>query len=168
MKTIISPAIVPPDAAEVIQAYGDEIRVHLGGKHTGGQYTMFTDTAPPGGGPPPHFHVKEDEWFHVLEGRASFLIENRWREMPVGSSVFAPCNSLHTFKNIGDAPLKQLVHTAPSGIEQFFKKSEPEFQKGGAPDMKRLLEIGAEQGIYFPTIETLRWRNKVRPPCRRR
>jgi len=152
--TNLLPAIVPPDTAEFIRAYGDEIRVHLGGKHTGNQYTMFSDTTPPGGGSPPHFHVKEDEWFHVLEGRASFLIENRWREVPVGSSVFAPCHSLHTFKNVGETPLKQLVHTSPSGIEQFFKKSEAEFQKGNGPDTKHLLAIGAEHGMYFPTIET--------------
>lgn len=154
MKTNISPAIVPSSAAEVIRAYGDEICVHLGGKHTGGQYTMFTDTTPPGGGPPPHFHVQEDEWWFVLEGRPSFLVEGRWREVPVGSSVFAPRHALHTFKNIGDRPLKMLVHTAPSGVETFFKKSEAEFQKGGAPDMKRILEIGAEHGVYFPTIAT--------------
>jgi quercetin dioxygenase-like cupin family protein len=153
VKTNLLPAIVPPDAAEVIHAYGDEIRVHLGGKHTAGQCTMFSDTTPPGGGPPPHFHVKEDEWWFVVEGRPSFLIDGRWREVPVGSCVFAPRNSLHTFKNAGDAPLRMVVHISPSGFESFFKKSEAEFQKGGAPDMKRLLEIGAEHGIYFPNIE---------------
>jgi quercetin dioxygenase-like cupin family protein len=154
VKTNISPAIVPANVAEVIRAYGDEIRVHLGGKHTGGQYTMFTDTTPPGGGPPPHFHVEEDEWWFVLEGRPSFLIEGRWREVPMGSNVFAPRNSMHTFKNVGDAPLKMLVHTTPAGFETFFKQSEVEFQKGGTLNMKRILEIGAEHGIYFPTIET--------------
>lgn len=154
MKTNLSSAIVSSDAAEVIRAYGDEIRVHLAGKHTGGQYTMFTDTTPPGSGPPPHFHALEDEWFYVLEGRPSFLFEGRWREAPVGSSVFAPRHSLHAFKNAGDVPLRLLIHTAPSGFETFFKKSEAEFQKGGAPDMKRLLAIGAEHGIHFPTIET--------------
>ncbi len=154
MKTNLSSAIVSSDAAEVIRAYGDEIQVHLAGKHTGGQYTMFTDTTPPGSGPPPHFHALEDELFYVLEGRPSFLVEGRWREAPVGSSVFAPRHSLHAFKNAGDVPLRMLIHTAPSGFETFFKKSEAEFQKGGAPDMKRLLAIGAEHGIYFPTIET--------------
>lgn len=152
MKTNVVSVVVPPNAAEVIRAYGDEIRVHFGGKYTGGQYTMFTDTTPPGGGPPPHFHVQEDEWWFVLEGRSSFLIEGRWREVPVGSSIFAPRNSQHAFKNVGDTPLKQLIHTSPSGFETFFKKSEAEFQNGGAPDMKRILEIGAEHGIYFPTI----------------
>jgi len=152
VKTDTCPAIVPSGAAEIIRAYGNEICVHLGGKHTGGQYTMFTDTTPPGGGPPPHFHVQEDEWWFVLEGRPSFLIGGRWREVPVGSSVFAPRDSLHTYKNVGDTPLRMLVNTAPSGFETFFKKSEAEFQTGGAPDMKRVREIGAEHGIFFPTI----------------
>ncbi len=154
MKTNLLPAIVPPEAVDFIRAYGDDIGVHLNGKHTGGQYTMFTDTTPPDGGPPPHFHTQDDEWFFILEGRASFLVEGRWREVPVGSSVFAPRNSLHTFRNAGEVPLKQLTHTSPSGIELFFKKSEAEFQKADKPDMKRLLEIGAEHGIYFPDIAT--------------
>jgi len=154
VKANILPVTVPAESTEVIRAYGDEIRVRLAGQHTGGQYTMFTDTTPPGGGPPPHFHVEEDEWFFVLEGTSSFLVEGRWREVAVGGSVFAPRNCLHTFKNDGPTPLKQLIHTSPAGIETFFKKSEAEFKKGDAPDMKRLLKIGAEHGIYFPTLAT--------------
>lgn len=154
MKTNNSPTLVPSNLADVICAYGDEIRIHLGGKETAGQYTMFTDTTPPGGGPPPHFHTEQDEWFFVLEGRPAFLIEGRWREVAAGGSVFAPRNSLHSFKNAGEKPLKQLIHASPAGMETFFKKSEVEFQKGGAPDMKRIREIGTEHGIYFPTIAT--------------
>jgi uncharacterized cupin superfamily protein len=28
---------------------------------------------PPGGGPGPHYHEREDEWFYIIEGRVSFL-----------------------------------------------------------------------------------------------
>ncbi len=155
MKKIMSgpvTTIVSADAAEVVRAYGNEVRFRLTGSQTGGQFTMFTDTTPPGGGPPPHFHVLEDEWWFIVEGRAEFFMEGQWQPVAAGGAVFAARHSFHTFKNTGDTSLKTVVHLLPSGFETFFRKSQAEFQKGGAPDMKRIREIGAEHGIYLPTI----------------
>jgi len=140
---------IPPDEARVIRAFGDEIHVHLGGTQTGGAFTMFTDFTPPGGGPPPHWHEREDEWFLVLEGRMHFLLEGEWREVAPGTAVFAPRGSVHTFQNIGDTTSKMLIHTSPSGFEDFFAAAEVEFAKPGGPDMARAVEIAAEYGIRF-------------------
>jgi mannose-6-phosphate isomerase-like protein (cupin superfamily) len=118
---IPSPFIVPPSGGKVLNAFGDEITVHLGAAETGGKYTMFTDVTPPGGGPPPHYHLNEDEWFFVLEGRAEFFMDNVWTEVPVGSTVFMPRGVAHAFRNPGDKPLRQLTQMAPSGFEVFFR-----------------------------------------------
>lgn len=152
MGTNLIPIIIPPDQAEAVTAFGDEVRFHLGRQHHGNAVTMFSDLTPPGGGPPPHFHVAEDEWWYILEGEAEFFDGAQWIPVGVGGSVFMPRHSLHTFRNAGRQPLKHLIHTAPAGFENFFKKSAAEFQKGGPPDMPRILEIGAESGIYFPTL----------------
>ena len=148
----MKPIFIESSQAPVIRAYGDELHVHLDGTQTGGAFTMVTDITPPGGGPPPHFHRHEDEWFYVLEGQAGFFDGETWTEVRPGGAVFMPKHSLHTFQNAGDTPLKQIVHTTPSGMETFFRKSAAEFQDGKAPDMPRILEIGAEHGIHFPTI----------------
>jgi quercetin dioxygenase-like cupin family protein len=142
-------AISVTGTCKVIRAFGDEITVHLGGKETGGKFTMFTDVTPPGGGPPPHYHTMEDEWFHVLEGRAAFFKDGQWTEVPAGTSVFMPKGTVHAFKNVGSTPLKQLIHTSPSGFETFFARCEAEFTTPGAPDMSRLSVIAAEHGIHF-------------------
>ena len=113
---------------------------------------MFTDITPPGGGPPPHYHVHDDEWFHVLEGRAAFFKDGEWTEVPPGTSVFIPKGTVHAFKNVGEAPLKQLITISPSGFETFFARSAEEFAKEGGPDMKRLTEIAGEHGIMFPEL----------------
>lgn len=123
--------------------------VHLSGIDTGGRYTMFTDITPPGGGPPPHYHLNEDEWFYVLEGRAEFFRDNAWVEVPVGTAVFMPKGVVHSFRNAGTTPLKQLIQTSPSGFEIFFSRCAEEFAKPGGPDMQRILEISAEHGIHF-------------------
>lgn len=57
----LSTRVVPPSGGKVVRAFGDEITIHLGGAETGGKYSMFTAVAPPGGGPPLHYHANEDE-----------------------------------------------------------------------------------------------------------
>jgi mannose-6-phosphate isomerase-like protein (cupin superfamily) len=144
-----STVIVPPLGGRVLKAFGDEITVHLGGAETGGKYTVFTDVTPPGGGPPPHYHLNEDEWFLVLEGRGEFFKENAWSEVPAGTVVFTPKGVVHTFRNCGETPLRMLVQAAPSGFEVFFARCAEEFSKPGPPDMPRIMAIAAEHGIHF-------------------
>jgi quercetin dioxygenase-like cupin family protein len=141
--------VVLPGSGKVIRAFGDEVTVHLGTQETGGKFTMFTDVTPPGGGPPPHYHANEDEWFFPLEGRIEFYREGAWTEVPLGTVVFLPRGTVHAFRNPGQKPLRMLVHTAPSGFETFFSRCAEEFAKPGPPDMKRIVEISAEHGIFF-------------------
>jgi quercetin dioxygenase-like cupin family protein len=152
MKTEAPPLIVPAGTSRIIRAFGDELHLHLGGAETGGRFAMFTVVTQPGGGPPPHIHRDEDEWFHVLEGRVEFFHEGAWTEVPAGSSIFMPRNSFHTFRNIGDVPLKQLIHTSPAGFEVFFQRCEEVFAKGGPPDMDTLIQIAGEHGLSFPSV----------------
>jgi len=85
----------------------------------------------------------------VLEGRAEFLKDDAWFEVPVGTAVFTPRGVVHSFRNAGDRPLRMLVHTAPSGFETFFARCAEEFAKPGPPDMNRLAQIAGEHGIHF-------------------
>jgi quercetin dioxygenase-like cupin family protein len=144
---ITQPIILAPGTGRKITAFGDEIIVHLDGTQTGGQFTMFTSFVPPGGGPPIHYHNNEDEWFFPLEGRVEFYKDNAWTEVAMGSVVFMPKGTIHTFRNPGDKPLKMLVHTRPSGFEVFFSKCAEVFAAGGAPDMQKIQMICKEHGI---------------------
>ncbi|OLD47523.1 MAG: hypothetical protein AUI63_03995 [Gemmatimonadetes bacterium 13_1_40CM_2_60_3] len=111
---------------------------------------MWTEITAPGGGPPQHHHVNEDEAFHALEGRVAFLSDGEWHEMGPGGAAYMPRGVVHTFKNVGDKPSRMLIMTVPSGIERFFARCAEEFAKpGGPPEMQRLFEIGAEHGIHF-------------------
>ncbi len=141
--------IVPPNTGKVLRAFGDEITLHLTGAETGGKYTLFTSVTPPGGGPPPHYHLNEDETFFVLEGRAEFLKDGAWAEVPVGTAVYTPRGVVHTFRNAGQTLLKMLLCTAPSGFETFFARCEQELSKPGPPNMPRVIQIAAEHGIHF-------------------
>jgi quercetin dioxygenase-like cupin family protein len=144
-----SPAVVRQDEGRVLHAFGQEVTILLDGERTGGKVTTFINVNQPGDGPPPHYHSTEDETFYVLEGRAAFLVHGEWREAGPGGSAFMPSGSVHTFKNVGNTPLRLLVTTAPSGFEKFFYRCHEEFAKPGGPDMSRVLQISEEHGIHF-------------------
>ena len=145
----LHPTIVPSGQNPAIHAFGEEVVFHLTGEQTGGAFTQWVETTPPGAGPPPHWHTNEDEWFFVLEGRVSFLTDGVWHEAGPGAAAFMPKNSVHAFKNVGDVPLRMLITTAPSGFETFFTRCATEFANPSGPDMPRIMEISAEHGIHF-------------------
>ncbi|MBE2180310.1 MAG: cupin domain-containing protein [Chthoniobacterales bacterium] len=140
---------VPAGEVRVFRAFGEEIHFHLTGAQTGGLLAQWLEITPPGGGPPPHYHTGEDEWFCVLEGKMSFLLDGVWREAEPGAGVFAPKNSIHAFKNTGDTPSRMLVAASPAGFEDFFERAAAEFARPDGPDMDRVTQIAADQGIHF-------------------
>jgi mannose-6-phosphate isomerase-like protein (cupin superfamily) len=145
-----SPAIVRQSEAQVLHAFGEEIMILLDGERsTAGKLTMWTEITPAGGGPPPHYHLNEDETSHVINGRVAFFLNEEWNEVGPGGSAFMPSSVVHTFKNVGDQPSRMLIATTPSGIGKFFARCAEEFAKSEKPDMSRLFEIGVEHGIHF-------------------
>jgi Cupin domain len=72
----------------VLHAFGEEVTILLDGELTSGTLTMWTEVTPPGGGPPPHYHLNEDEAFHVLEGRVAFFSGGEWHEVGPGAESF--------------------------------------------------------------------------------
>jgi uncharacterized cupin superfamily protein len=118
---------------------------------------MWTEITPPGGGPPPHYHVNEDETFHILEGRMAFLFDDEWYELGPGGAAYMPRGVVHTFKNVGDQSTRMLIITTPSGIEKFFARCAEEFAKPGGPDMSRIVQISAEARNSFRAVATALW-----------
>jgi mannose-6-phosphate isomerase-like protein (cupin superfamily) len=66
--------------------------------------TLMFDTRPPGGGPPPHLHSKEDELFLVVESRVSFFVQGVWTEVASGGAVYFPRGTAHYYRSIGATP----------------------------------------------------------------
>ncbi len=149
--TTAAPAtrIVPPSTGREFHIFGDRLTMLLTGQETGGRFTMFTAVVTPGGGPPPHVHTREEEWFFILEGKAEFLRDGQWLEAPVGTTVHTPAGVAHTFRNPGTTPLKMLVHAALSGFETFAARCHEVCARPGPPDMDRLLQIAREHGIQI-------------------
>lgn len=107
----LSPIVIPSGVGDVMHAFGEQVIVHLSGAQTGGKIALWTEITPPDAGPPPHYHLNEDEFFFVQEGKMAFLQDGQWEQVERGGVAFMPRKSVHTFKNVGDAPSKMLIAT---------------------------------------------------------
>ena len=68
------PTIRTPAEGRTIAVVGDVYRFLATGEDTNGKYAMWEAVVPPGGGPPPHVHSREEEGFYVLEGEIKLTV----------------------------------------------------------------------------------------------
>jgi len=76
-----SSLLVRANAGRTLHAFGHAVVILLDGKQAGGKFTAFLNMTPPGGGPGPHYQEHEDEWFYIIEGRVSFLMNGTWTDL---------------------------------------------------------------------------------------
>jgi quercetin dioxygenase-like cupin family protein len=105
------------------------------------------NVTPPGGGPGPHYHENEDEWFYIVEGKVSFLLNGTWTDMFPGDCVYAPRGSVHAFKNTTDQTIRVFINIAPSGLERFFAEAA-EWWATPERDVSRLAAIEAKYRTF--------------------
>ncbi len=111
---------VPSDSGAAYWGPGTVLTFVVTGKDTGGAFFMAEMTVPPGGGPPPHIHSREDESFRVLEGSLTVNVGGDTLVASAGDFAFLPRGTAHSFKNNGTTIVKALVLTTPAGLEDYF------------------------------------------------
>lgn len=113
-----------PETAPTFSVVHDVYRVLATASSTGAALGLIDAIVPPGGGPPPHTHTREDEFFYILEGEITFYIESPSAKMPIiaraGTFLFAPRNQKHRFRNETDRPARMLFGVLPGGFEGLF------------------------------------------------
>jgi mannose-6-phosphate isomerase-like protein (cupin superfamily) len=139
--------LVRGNEGRTLNAFGHAIVVLLDGKQTGEKFTAFVNISPPGGGPGPHYHEREDEWFYIVEGEVSFLMNGTWVDVFPGDCVYSPRGSVHAFKNKTDQPIRVFLNLAPAGFERFFAEVAEEWTQS-EPDMSRIKAISEKYGIH--------------------
>jgi quercetin dioxygenase-like cupin family protein len=134
-------------AIKSFAVFGETVEILTTGEMTGGFSATLTQISPPGGGPPPHLHQREDETFYVVEGEYEFLENGQWRAVAQGEAVFARRGSVHTFRNVGSAPGKMLIFCAPAGMETYLEAISTLSMPA---DVAQLLAIAERYGTSFP------------------
>ncbi len=137
-----------------ITVVGDVYRFLATGEDTNGTYAQWEAIVPPGGGPPPHVHSREEEGFYVLEGEITFQIGDQRVVAMAGMFANMPVGTPHSFKNETQRPARMLISVAPAGLEQMFLEvGVPAIQGAtSAPpptkaEIEKLLAVAPRYGV---------------------
>jgi quercetin dioxygenase-like cupin family protein len=119
---------------ERIWIVGDTMTLKATGESTGGSLVLLENLTAPGGGPPPHIHTREDEFWYVLDGTFEIRIGDQVHALGAGGFAYAPRGTVHNFRNTAQTPSRILVGFTPGGTEGFFRESgRPATDDGPAP-----------------------------------
>lgn len=151
------PATIRPAADGTrVAVVGDLYRYLATGDETGGAYAMIDATVPPGGGPPPHVHSREEESFFVLEGEITFRLDDQTIVAGPNTFLNMPIGSVHSFKNESGLPARMLITLAPAGLEKMFLEAgkvltspDDQPQPPTEQEIKKLLEVAPKYGVQI-------------------
>ena len=146
--------ITNPTEGRTIAVVGDVYRFLATGDNTHGTYAMWEAIVPPGGGPPPHVHSREEEGFYILEGEITILTGDKRIVATAGMFVNMPIGLPHSFKNESETPAKMLITVAPAGLEQMFFEVGVPLAEGSTSalpptqeEIEKLMKVAPKYGI---------------------
>ena len=122
MSTSMEPFAVQPGGGACLETpTRDTAYVLANTRNTRGSLTMLELVISAKNGPALHVHHREDEVWYVLEGQFRFKAGDEMFWVSEGGLAFGPRGTPHNFQNVGEAPGRLLVVTAPSGLERLFE-----------------------------------------------
>ena len=151
----MKPAVIrKTNEGRTIALVGDVYRFLATGEDTNSKYAQWEAIVPPGGGPPPHVHSREEEGFYVLEGEITLTIGDKCLVASAGMFANMPVGTPHSFKNESTRPAKMLISVAPAGLEQMFFEFGVPLPEGSTTalpptkeEIEKLLAIAPRYGI---------------------
>ena len=132
---------------------GTVMEVKVMGEQTGGLFSILEEIDPPEFAAPLHIHHKEDEYFYVLEGEATFTIGDQTISAKPGTFIFAPRDVAHMYKVEGTQPAKILSMLAPAGLEKLFIECSVPADDYVLPpddietDLEKLFGLASDYGV---------------------
>ncbi|GAC1410422.1 MAG: hypothetical protein NVSMB64_19540 [Candidatus Velthaea sp.] len=105
-------------------------------------------TLPPGGGPPPHIHTREDETYVVVRGDFRFWHGNHVVDARPGTVIYMPRNETHYFRNVGNTRGEAVLTIIPAGLERMFATMSDR-NLTIPKDLEEIKRLGSDYGITY-------------------
>lgn len=144
--TFLPAAALPPFALGQVPPPASTSKIHVveagqdrfGETHSRGFSTILFKVAPSDtggnlfviehahlvkGGPPLHLHIRQEEYFYVMEGEVLFQIGDSRKLLRAGDSILGPRGVPHTFSSVGETPGRMLITFAPAGKMEAFLRA---------------------------------------------
>ena len=147
-RTSPQAAIVKPEQALPLKAFGLDLKVLLTTESTAGAISVLMGWHKTGEGPPDHVHFSQEEVFFILEGTYELTVGGQTSTAGPGTIVFIPRNVVHRFKNVGETTACMLDWSLPGGQDHYFKAIS-ELAAGGGFSGDKVIEIGKEFDTEF-------------------
>ena len=150
---------LPAGEGERIWIVGDTMTLKATGESTSGTLVLLENLTIPGGGPPPHIHTREDEFWYVLDGTFEIRIGDQVHILGPGGFAYAPRGTVHNFRNTAETSSRVLVGFAPGGMEGFFRESgRSATDDGPAPpvdedEITRTITAAPKYGVEAVTFD---------------
>ena len=149
-----TPVVRTSAQGRTVAIVGDVYRFLATGEDTNGKYALWEAIVPPGGGPPPHVHSREEEGFYVLEGEITFTVDGERVVARAGTFANMPVGTPHCFKNESDRQARMLISVAPAGLEQMFFEVGVPLAQGATTaspptkdEIEKLLAVAPRYGV---------------------
>jgi quercetin dioxygenase-like cupin family protein len=143
--TELQATVRKPEEGERQNVLGDLQRFILTGAETGGALCLVEQQNEAGTGIPLHYHTREEETFHVVEGVVAFTVGDETILATAGTTVHVPRGIRHSFEVRERA--RVLLTLVPAGMEEMFR--ELGRLTPGPESMPQALAICERYGIFF-------------------
>ncbi len=124
--------------------FGELVEVHADGNN-GTTLSVIAQTCAPGGGPPPHMHLYEDEFFSPISGDFEMFNGETWTPL-TATGHFCERSKVHAFRNcgatVGSIRCIATAGSFPEYLEHISTLTLPQ-------DMQKLVDISDGYGISF-------------------
>jgi quercetin dioxygenase-like cupin family protein len=126
------------------------------GEESGGSMFALDCLVGPGGGPPPHRHLAENELSTITEGSISFTAGDETRSVSAGQSIFVPRGTRHLYRNEKTKPASMIAVYTPAGMEGWFREVCTPVDDPARPPppvteelIERMLEAGPRYNVEW-------------------
>ena len=135
---------------------GEEFSVKISSRDTNGAFTVLENFVPPMSGPPLHRHLRQDEWFYIVEGQFLFEADGKKIQAGPGETVFLRQGTRHTLQNVGVTAGRAVVTVVPGGLDLFFEELSATLPLSVQPDPAKLAGLFKKHGLELlgPPLST--------------
>lgn len=141
-----APFLVDASRARRVQAFGDEVLIHVSSSQTGGRFSIIEQRCPTNAWGWEHRHKYEDHYVQVVDGEMEFEVDGTFYNCCLGQSLFIPRMKWHRFRSVGESEATMLFFNLPGGIEEMFIAIERAEQIHGLSD-ETALSIAETFGV---------------------
>jgi mannose-6-phosphate isomerase-like protein (cupin superfamily) len=129
--------LLEPGEGPAVSLRGTEVRFKVRSDQADGA-SLQEWVAQPGFDTGVHVHQRLEETWYLLEGELEFRIDAETFRAGPGACVFVPPGVAHAFANRGQAPVRFLLVTSPSGHDRYFDELAGILAVDGPPDSKAI------------------------------